>query len=152
MKDLNVKSQILSDFLINLPRTVPSSRISVLNIPRFSKIENLLTEEIKNESALIDADNVETEEIIEMLDESIKDKKFIFLNFFKRISPLIYSQLETLAEIGTVYLYDRKENEWVDTRLPEGSHIILTSERKFIEGQYQNLNELTSYVLDLENL
>lgn len=147
----NINNDLIANFLDNLPSSVPSSRIAVMNIQRGLPIKSLLYETHQAESGFINTEAKDPSEIKDELVRNIASKKYVFIHFVGYLSPEIYLILEEINKNGWIDIKKAGDGVPDRTLLPEDSHIILVSERKFIEGQYGNLNNLTTYILDLEN-
>lgn len=149
MSSENIHKKIVENFISELPVKVPVSKLAVINLPRSANLQNFISEDQKADSVFIEykAENPEsaTSDII----KNLESKKYIFIKFVGYLSPETFSFLESISKNGWA---DVNTGENIERyNLPQDSHVILVSERKFIESQYGNLNNLTTYILDLEN-
>lgn len=144
---------VVSNFLENLPNSFPGSRVCILNLTSSQSIDKLLSPDVYGRSEFIKIqDQSEVQETLLKIANSLKEKKYIFINFRVVIPQEIYLQLLNLSERGLVDFYDDKSGKRVTEVLDDESHIILVSERKFIETQHGNLNNLSTQILDLEDI
>lgn len=146
-----IDQKILSNFLQELPSGLPISKIAVINLPRNVNLSAFIPENIKDKSKIVELKEDSGPEIITDLSNSLKSANFVFLKFVGYLPKNVFDVLGSISQQG--YFDIKQDSEKLPTRhvVSAESHVILVSERKFIESQWGNLNNLTTYVLDLEN-
>ena len=153
MSSENINNLLVQDFLNDLTSTTSGVKIAVLNIRRNVNTQSLLDEETRQRSVFIQIDNdkIGTEELKAKLAEEFASKDFVFLNFSGYLSTEIFVLLEGIHKNGWIDI--NKNGKDVPDRVGSSRavNLILVSERKFVESQHGNLNNLTTHVLDLEN-
>jgi len=145
-----IDQQILYNFLQELPSGLPISKIAVINLPRSVNLSSFVPSNIKEKSIIIDSKENDSSEIVDSLSSGLKSGNFVFLRFIGYLPKVLFDILESISKQG---YFDVLKEDGTSLRrhtVASDSHVILVSERKFVESQYGNLNNLTTYVLDLE--
>jgi len=146
-----IDKEILSNFLQELPDGLPISKVAVVNLPRSVNLSSFIPENIKSKSKIIETNEDLGPEIIDDLANGLKNNNFVFLRFVGYLPKQVFDILGSISQQGYFDVLQGGDRQLFRHTLSRDSHVILVSERKFIESQWGNLNNLTTYVLDLEN-
>lgn len=146
----NIQKIFINDFINNLPDSFPGARVCVLNVNRNENLKDIIEDDIVGDSVFIKVDGSDTEKVLVDLAAAVKNNRYIFVSFTQGLDQKLFSQLELLSNHGWIDFQSSDDGLLVKETLKENAHVFLVSERKFIETQYGNLNNLTTQILNLE--